>query len=124
MIRENRRLTVREVSEEVGICKRSCHTILTEKLKIHRVATKFVPRLLTEEQKQNRVTVSQELLDRSNTDENFLKDVITGDETWVYGYDVETKVQSSEWVGKSSPRPKKARQYCSNVKVMLIVFFD
>ena len=58
---------------------------------MHRVAAKFV-RLLTEEQKQNRVTVSQELLDRSNTDENFLKNVITCDETWVYGYDVETKV--------------------------------
>jgi len=73
VIRENLRLTIREVSEEVGICKSSCHTILTEKLKMHRVAAKFVPRLLTEEQKQNRVTVSQELLDRSNTDENFLK---------------------------------------------------
>ena len=91
VIRENRRLTVREVSEEVGICKSSCHTILTEKLKLHRVAAKFVPRLLTEEQKQNRVTVSQELLDRSNTDENFLKNVITGDETWVYRYDFERK---------------------------------
>jgi len=70
------------------------------KLKMLLVAAKFVPRLLTEEQKQNRVTVSQELLDRLNTDENFLKNVITVDETWVYGYDVETKVQSSQWVGK------------------------
>jgi len=67
---ENHCLTIREVSEEVGICKSSCHTILTEKLKMLRVAAKCVPRLLTEE--QNRVTVSQELLDRSNTDENFL----------------------------------------------------
>ena len=89
---------------------------------MHRVAAKFVPRLLTEEQKQNRVTVSQELLDRSNTDENFLKNVITGDGTWVYSYDVETKVQS-QWVGKSSPRPKNACQSHSNVKVMLIVLF-
>ena len=70
VIRENRHLTVREVSEEAGICKSSCHTILTEKLKMHRVATIFDLRLLTEEQKQNRVIVSQELLDRSNTDEN------------------------------------------------------
>ena len=30
VIRENRRLTIREVSKEVGICKSSCHTILTE----------------------------------------------------------------------------------------------
>src|SRR5215469_1101978 len=107
VIRENRRLTISEVSEEVGICISSCHTILTEKLKMHRVSAKFVPRLLTEEQKQNRVTASQELLDRSNTDENFLKNVITSDETWVYGYDVQTNVQSSQWVGKSSPRQKK-----------------
>ena len=90
---------------------------------MHRVAAKFVPCLLTEEQKQNRVTVSQELLDRSNTVENILKNVITGDETWVYGYDVETKMQSSQCMGKSSPRPKKARQSRSNVKVMLTVFF-
>jgi histone-lysine N-methyltransferase SETMAR len=42
VICENSRLTVREVSEEVGICKSSCHKILTEKLKMHRVAAKFV----------------------------------------------------------------------------------
>jgi hypothetical protein len=46
---------------------------------------------LTDEQKANRVTVSQELFDHSNADENFLKNVVTGDETWVYGYDIETK---------------------------------
>ena len=123
VICENCRLTIREVSEEVGICKSSCHTILTKKLKMHCVAAKSVPRLLTEEQKQNRVTVSEELLDRSNTDENFLKNVITGDETWVYGYHVERNMQSSQWVGKSSPQPKKACRSRSNVKVMLIVFF-
>ena len=42
----------------------------------------------------------------------------------VYGYDVETKVQSSQWVSKKSPRPKKARQVSSHFKVMLTVFFD
>jgi hypothetical protein len=45
------------------------------------VAEKFVPRLLTDEQKANHVTVSQELFDHSNADENFLKNAITGDET-------------------------------------------
>jgi len=47
VIRQNRRLTVREVAAEVGICKSSCHLILTEKRKTRRVAAKFVPRLLT-----------------------------------------------------------------------------
>ena len=38
-----------------------------------------------------------------NGNENFLKNIITGDETWVYGYDVETKMQLSQWMGKGSP---------------------
>ena len=106
VIHQKSHLTVREVAEEVGICNSSCHLILTDKLKMRRVVTKFVSRLLTDAQKENRVTVSQELFDRSNADENFLKNVITGDETLVYRYDVETKVQSSQWMGKLSPRPK------------------
>ncbi|UYV80564.1 hypothetical protein LAZ67_19000694 [Cordylochernes scorpioides] len=50
--------------------------------------------------------------------------VITGDEAWVYGYDVETKAQSSQWKLPHEPRPKKARQVRSNVKALLTVFFD
>ena len=53
-----------------------------------------------------------------------LKKVITGDETWVYGYDPETKKQSSQWKRPDKPRPKKARQSRSHVKSMLIIFFD
>ena len=75
VILANRRLTVREVAEEVSISKSSCHTILSKKLEMHRVASKFVPRLLTVDQKRNRVTVSQDLLDRSNADENFIKTI-------------------------------------------------
>ena len=80
--------------------------------------------MLTEDQKANRVNVSQELLDHVSVVENFLKTIVTGDETWVYGYDVETKAQLSQWVGQGSPRPKKARMSQSNMKVMLVVFFD
>jgi len=126
VIRRNRHLNVREVAGEVGICKSSCHLILTEKLKMRRIAAKFVPRLLTDAQKNNRFTVSQELFDRSNADENFLKNVIIGNGTWVYGYDVETKLQSSPWMVQLSPRPPTpppTRQGRSNMKVMLIVYF-
>ena len=123
VIHQNRRLTVHEVAKEVGVCKSSCHLILTDKLKVRCVAAKFVLCLLTDAQKENCVTVSQELFDCSNADENFMKNV-TGDETWMYGYDVETKVRSSQWMGKLSPRPKKACQSCSNVKVMMIFCFS
>jgi hypothetical protein len=59
---------------------------------MHCVAAEFVPYLFTDEQKANHVTGTQKLFVRSNANENFLKNVITDDETWVYGHDIETKV--------------------------------
>ena len=96
VIRGNRRLAVREVAEEVDISIGSCHQFFTEKLQMRRVSAKFVPHLLTDDQKENRVEISQELLANANSNENFPKNIITGDETWVYGYDVETKMHSSQ----------------------------
>ena len=93
VIRGNRRLTVREVADEVGLSIGSCQQIFAEKLQMCRVSAKFVSRLLTDDQKENRVEISQEPLATANGNENFLKNIRTGDETWVYGYDVETKTQ-------------------------------
>ena len=53
-----------------------------------------------------------------------ISNIITSDETWMYGYDPETKQQSSQWKSSNSPQPKKACQVRSNVKSMLIIFFD
>jgi len=89
-----------------------------------RVAAKFVPRLLSEDQRASRLDVCCEMKHQLKTDPDFLSKIITGDESWCYGYDPETKQQSSQWKSASSPRPKKARQVKSNVKTMLICFFD
>ena len=124
MVHGNRCLTVREAANEVGISIGSCHQIFTEKLLMRCVSAKFVPHLLTDDQKENRVEISQELLASTNGNENFLKNIITGDETWIYGYDVETKMHSSQWMGKGSPRPKRARMSRSKIRVLLVVFFD
>jgi len=88
------------------------------------VSGKFVPHVLMVEQKQQCLSISLELRDRAASDSSFLGNVITGDETWVYGYDPETRVQSSQWKSPSSTCAKKVRQSRSNIKVMMIVFFD
>lgn len=89
-----------------------------------RVAAKFVPKLLNFQQKQHRVTIAEQMLADVADDPDLLKRVITGDETWVYGYDIETKTQSPQWQFPRESRPKKTRQVRSNVKVLLTVFFD
>jgi len=110
--------------EEVGISTGSVHSILTDGLAMRRVSVKFEPTLLMMEQKQLHLEVSQDMLDYANSDPEFLNIVTSGDGLWVYVYDPEAKVQSSQWKHSTSPRPKKARQLLSNVKVMLTVFFD
>jgi len=89
-----------------------------------RAAAKFVPRLLSEDQRANRLDVCREMKYQLKTDPDFLSKIITGDESWCYGYDPETKQQSSQWKSASSPTPKKTRQVKSNVKTVLICFFD
>jgi len=107
IIREDRRRTINEVSMLVGISHRTCHKILTEDLKMRLVAPKFVPRLLSVDQKQQQLDVCLDLKENAANDPSFLSNVITSDETWIYAYDPETKTQSSQWKSRGSPRTKK-----------------
>ena len=120
----DRRRTIDELEALTGVSWSSCQRILTEELHMKRVAAEFVHRLLSEDQRANRLDVCREMKDQLKTDPDFLSKIITGDESWCYGYNPETKQQSSQWKSASSPRPKKARQVKSNVKTMLICFFD
>ena len=117
-------MTIRELSSECNIFFGSCQTILTENLGMRRVCAKMVPKLLSQDQKNHRIEVCQSLKERTQNDLGFIKNVITDDETWVYGYDIETKRQSSQWKSVTSPRPKKVWEVRFNVKTMLITFFD
>jgi hypothetical protein len=120
-INENRRLTVRELEEDLGITQTIVSEILTKDLGKKCLAVKFVPWLPSQEQKEFCAEGAEDLLETTNIDTDFLQMVITGDEVWVYGYDPETKAQSSQWKLPVSPCTKKAQQSWSNVKAMLTV---
>ena len=109
---------------KVGISTGSVHCILTKDLNLRRVSAKFVPKLLMEQQEELQKEISTDMMDLANHDPEFIKTIVTGDETWVYGYDPDTKFQFSQWKHLESPRPKKAQQVRSNVKVMLTCVFD
>ena len=66
---------------------------------------KFIPCLLSEDRRANHLDVCREMKDQLKYDPDFLSKIITGDESWCYGYDPETKQQSSQWKSASSPRP-------------------
>jgi hypothetical protein len=56
-----------------------------------RSATKFVSQLLTNDQKQQRINACLELQEKANKDPTCISRITTGDESWIYGYDLETK---------------------------------
>ena len=68
--------------------------------------------------------VRQDILKHLETKPNLPCRVIVGDESQIFDYDPETKHQNLQCRGKCLPRPKKAKQSKSKVKVTLIVFFD
>jgi hypothetical protein len=86
------------------------------------IAAKFIPQILTNDQKQRPINMCLELWEKANEDSTFICRIITGDKSWIYGYDPETKQQSSQWKSLQSPRAQKAQKVWSWTKSMLIVF--
>jgi hypothetical protein len=62
-----------------------------------KVAAKFVPHVLMANQKQSRVDASRELKEHLEIDPDLLSKIITGDKSWCYAYNPETKQRPSEW---------------------------
>ena len=73
MILENRQVTIDELANHFEISHGSAYDIIRNRLDFHKVCARWVPKQLTEEQKNNRVAICQCLLDRyANEGEAFL----------------------------------------------------
>ena len=73
-----------------------------------KLAARWVLRLLTDSMKKVRADCCKELLHLYNANPNeFLFRVITGDETWLYHWDPETKQASIQWQHVESPPPQE-----------------
>ena len=66
----------------------SCQAIFTNVLGMKHAAAKIIPKFLYFE--QCRMDIAQELLTTFYYDPDLLKNVVTGDESWLYGYDIIT----------------------------------
>lgn len=125
IIRTDPRLTIVQLAHILDISVGSVFTLLHKHLNMSRVCARWIPRLLTPDQKANRVAVCEYWKQCVQEEgEAWWKTIITADETWVYCYDPEMKQQSTQWVEKGGPPPKKARVQKSAAKAMVITFFD
>lgn len=125
MVVQDPRVMVRVIANTLDISTGSVETILHERLHLTKVSARWVPKFLTVFDRARRVDASKELLQVYNTDpENFEARIVTGDETYIYDYQPETKEQSKVWVHKGSPPPVKFKVSNSAGKTMVTVFWD
>jgi len=111
--------------ESVGISTGRVHSILMENLLMKKVSAQWLSRMLSDAEKPNRVDVSTSLLRLfiENPD-NFISRFLIVDETWLYSFDPESKMQSMAWKHVSSPPPRKFPVVATPHKVMATVFWD
>jgi len=81
------------IAESLKIPKTVVLWILKEDLGKRKLCARFVPYSLTREQRENRVTTSQDIIAMADADKNFFNKIITGDESWCLAYGPKTKRQ-------------------------------
>jgi histone-lysine N-methyltransferase SETMAR len=65
MVLDDWRMKVREIAETIGISKERVRYILHEELDIKKLCARWVPRLLTADQKCTRMKISEQCLRRT-----------------------------------------------------------
>jgi hypothetical protein len=109
LVKNDRRIASRMIAESLYMPKTVVRGILKEDLGKRKLCARFVPHSFTPEQRKDRVTSCKDIIAMADADNIFFNKIITGDETWCFAYDSETKRQTSEWVCETSPRPKKLK---------------
>eukprot|EP00112_Aurelia_sp_Birch-Aquarium-sp1_P019978 Seg5046.1 transcript_id=Seg5046.1/GoldUCD/mRNA.D3Y31 product="Mariner Mos1 transposase" protein_id=Seg5046.1/GoldUCD/D3Y31 len=123
LVEEDARVTVLQIAEEVGISSGSVSNILHGSLGLSKVSARWVPHMLTGEQKQNRVQWCRSMLERFDGGKsNGVWEIVSGNETWVYCFDPETKQQSQQWIPVGQRPPQKFVRCRTVAKQMIAVF--
>ncbi|UYV73413.1 hypothetical protein LAZ67_10003098 [Cordylochernes scorpioides] len=95
----DRRMTVRQIEETLGIPKTTVDRIMREHLGFRKISARWVPKLLTPDQKAVRRKLSSDNLALFEANpEEFVNRFVTMDETWAHHFTPESKQQSMKIV--------------------------
>ena len=77
-------VSIETIRAQFDVSVRRVHTIIREDLKMQEICTKFVPRVLREDQKERRCHDSREMVELINSDPTVLDALVTCNESWIY----------------------------------------
>ncbi|CAH1955779.1 unnamed protein product [Acanthoscelides obtectus] len=123
LIMEDRHVTYREIKASLKISKTSIQKMLHEELRVRKLVSRWIPHLLTEEQKAARFNWCQKTLDRFNFGKSKnVYSTVSGDESCIYCYEPENKRQSAVWVFQGEEKLTKVIRSRSVSKKMVATF--
>ena len=125
LIEEDAHYTVQEIEELCGIHSSSVLKILREQLGLHKICMHWVPHLLTDEQKQSRVRLALQVVEKyDKCDPRRLEEIVTGDETWIYHFQPDSKAKNKVWVSSEGDRSVIARRCKTSNRMFYAIFLD
>ena len=114
ILTKDRYLTLRLIAEELNISFGSVQEIVRGVLGKKKLCARFVLHALTEDQKEQRLIASQNLIEMANCDPNLLRNIVTGNETWCFQHDPSTKRQTCRMFGSGGG--KTSESACCHIK--------
>ncbi|GFS31644.1 hypothetical protein NPIL_506921 [Nephila pilipes] len=124
LIKQDRHVTYREIEASLDISMTSINKILHEHLSVKKICSRWIPHNLTNAQKKARVDWCKEMLEKYiQGTSKAVYNIYTGDESWIYAYEPETKQQSTVWVFQDEAKPTKVVRGRSTSKQMIACFF-
>ena len=115
----DRKRDMQSIASKVGKSFWAVQSILTNILGMSKFSSRWVTRMWTDYQKRTQLNISRYLLSRYEDDPgDFIEQVVTEYETWVYHFDPESKMQSKQWKHPGSPPPKKFKRVYSAGKAI------
>ena len=86
---------------------------------------RWVTHLPTDEQKQSWVRLASQVIEKyDKCDPCCLEEIVTGDETWIYHFQLDSKAKNKVWVSSEGNRPVIARHCKTSNRMLYAIFFD
>ena len=88
-------------------------------------SARWVPHLLTDEQKQSRVRLPLQVIEKyDKCDPRCLEEIVTGNESWIYHFQPDSKAKNKVWVSSEGYRPVIACRCKTSNHMLYAIFFD
>jgi histone-lysine N-methyltransferase SETMAR len=121
LIEENPQISAKRLAIVTGHARETIRKTVCDELGLRRVSHKYVPHLLSQDQKNSRKSIAVKILPiLLDSKEYGFSNVYTGDESWMY-YDYPV---GDVWVKEGEPRPLEERKMVSSKKMMITTFWN